>query len=162
MSHWIWIPIAAVVGFGGVGTANAEIYRCLHEQTVVFADHPCGENAESYAFEHSISVIEAPQGLDEIARENQAFLLQREQRKQALLAAARERQQRIEEQRVLSEQTAPEVQYVAVYPRRFDQPYRRPDNGDDQEPPPAEPSEPVTDRARILANRPVYGRNVRP
>lgn len=159
MSRWIWISVAVVAGFGGATIANAEIYRCLHEQTVVFSDRPCGENAETYASEYSISVVEAPQGLQEIAEENRVFLLEREQRKQVLLAAARERRQRAEEQQLHSRQASEQIQFVAVYPRRFDQPGQRPDS--DQKPPPVEPDEPISDRARILASRSLNsGRNI--
>ena len=162
MKRWIIIAglVNVVIIVGNPVMVSAEIYRCVHADGVVFADYPCGENAESYASETSISVVEAPEGLDEIAKNNQAFLLKREQRKQDLLAEARERRQ--QEESLQRQQAAEPVRFLPVfYPRRFEQPHKRPDSDYDHEPPPpVEPREPVTGRTTILSGRQVSDRRI--
>ncbi|MEM7054868.1 MAG: hypothetical protein AAF446_10020, partial [Pseudomonadota bacterium] len=77
---------------------QAEIYRCAQDETVIFSDLPCGENAERYESAKGISIIEPPPGLDAIAQNNQAFVEQRQQRRQQALADARERRRQEQEQ----------------------------------------------------------------
>jgi len=78
--------------------AGAEIYRCSDGETTVFSDLPCTGGAEIHLTEGRVSVVTAPDNLDDIAESNRAFL---EQRREAL-AQQRQRaaqQRRREQQR---------------------------------------------------------------
>lgn len=89
----------------------AEIYRCMHGDTMIFADRPCGEDAEVHQTESTISVIAASDSLDQIMQQNQRYLEQRAQH-QAARRAARLEQQRNQPAAVRQQAI---VEYVPVY-----------------------------------------------
>lgn len=68
-------------------SATGQIYRCSEGDTTVFSDIPCSESAELHDPGGGISVVAAPEGLDEISAGNRLFL----ERRQEQLAQRRER-----------------------------------------------------------------------
>lgn len=60
-------------------SASAQIYRCTEADTTVFSDIPCSESAELHEPGGGISVVAAPERLDEIVAGNKLFLEQRQE-----------------------------------------------------------------------------------
>lgn len=95
------LAAASLLLLAGTGPAGAEIYRCTNGETTVFSDVPCSESAEVHHPATRISVVDAADGLDEIARQNRSYIDQRQARleRQREQAAERRREQRVARQR---------------------------------------------------------------
>ena len=142
--------LASIVALGGPALLNAEIYRCIDTDTVIFSDLPCAENAERYEVQAALSIIETPPGMEAIAEQNQQLVEQRQQRREQNRAAAQARL-REQEEAERRQFEYPPIVYQPVFFRA-----NPPLNGGDERP--AEPSDPsqepvVSPRSRILSNR---------
>lgn len=77
------VLLAAVPG----NPATAQVYRCEESDTTVFSDVPCSDDAELLEIRTGISVVAAADDLEEVTRQNKAFIDQRQEK----LAARRKR-----------------------------------------------------------------------
>lgn len=90
MSRWV----LAIVLIGPSVTAGAEIYRCESDGVIEFSDTPCQAEPQPYRSAGNVSVVSAPDDLQQTARLNQAFI---EQRQEALEEQRSERDRRAED-----------------------------------------------------------------
>lgn len=87
--------------------AGAEIYRCESDGVVEFSDTPCQSEPQTYRSAGNVSVVGAPDDLEQTTRLNQAFIEQRLERRE---------QQRRERQRQAEETAALERHQSAAAP----------------------------------------------
>ncbi len=100
-----WPALAALCLLTSAAAADS-VYRCEIEGVTVFSDRPCADHAELMVPTGSLSVVSAPENLDQIAAANRTFIDQR-------LA----RQAELERERVRADQTQPQPPTPAQPPR---------------------------------------------
>ena len=67
---------------GLAATASAEIYRCESDGVVEFSDTPCQAEPRPYRATGNVSVISAPDDLEQTTRLNQAFIEESRERRE--------------------------------------------------------------------------------
>lgn len=95
-------------------SATAQIYRCTEGETTVFSDIPCSESAELHESAGGISVVKAPEGLDEIAAGNRIFLEQRQEQLAQQRERAEQRRLQAQQEARRSEAAAEALRYRTV------------------------------------------------
>jgi|GEM_PF-2649464 len=93
---------------------SGDIYRCVEDQVTVFSDQPCDADAQPLSLTGNLSVIPTPEGLDEIAASNRAWMEAR-RTEQARLREARTRAAAKSREDTQPAQPTPVIQHGTVY-----------------------------------------------